>query len=200
MSSFAFKKDIQFNEKVGKALGKSTAHSSLSETMTLTSDHIIVNYMTEYEGRDLQKLSKSMRRIKPQFSEDPEHQRDVQIVLDENYINYYLFSLFYADKPISLSEVIIGFIPDTFGAAGSAIKAIMNTKIFSVFFPALEKYKNRRVDLKCALNKEFLNRGHLEDQSISHIKFKDGNQVDVDLHFGCQIMVYDKEGSSNEME
>jgi hypothetical protein len=87
--------------------------------------------------------------------------------LDENNINYYLFSLFYADKPISLSEVIIGFIPDTFGAAGTAVKAIMNAKIFSVFFPQLKKYNNNRVDMKCAFNKEFLNRGHLEDQSIS---------------------------------
>ena len=48
--------------------------------------------------------------------------------------------MFYADKPISLSELLVGFIPDTFGAAGTAVKAVMNTKIFGVFFPELSKY------------------------------------------------------------
>lgn len=104
-----------------------------------------------------------MRKVKTHFSEDQEHQRDVQIVLDENYINNYLFRLFYADKPISLSEIIVGFIPETFGAAGTAVRAVMNTQVFAVFFPELKKYKNKRVDLKCAFNKEFLNRGHLDE-------------------------------------
>lgn len=77
--------------------------------------------------------------------------------MDENNINYYFFSLFYADKPISLSEIIIGFIPDSFGAAGVAVRAVMNTNVFSVFFPELAKYKNKRTDLKCAFSKDYLN-------------------------------------------
>jgi hypothetical protein len=48
MSSFAFKKDL--------ALG-AVAHSSLSETMSLEGDHVVINYDTEFEGADLNELS-----------------------------------------------------------------------------------------------------------------------------------------------
>jgi len=53
MATFAFKKDIQLNPHIGEMLGKKTAHSSLSEQMKLEDDHIIINYMTEFEGADL---------------------------------------------------------------------------------------------------------------------------------------------------
>lgn len=103
MATFAFKKDVNLNKPIGELLGKKTAHSSLSEQMKLEDDHIIVNYMTEFEGADLKETSRSMRNINPKFSNDPEHQRDVQVVIDENQINYHLFSMFYADKPFSLT-------------------------------------------------------------------------------------------------
>ena len=53
--------------------------------------------------------------------------RNVQVVLDENYINYMLFSMFYDEKPFSLTETLLKYIPDTFIGAGAAIKALMNT-------------------------------------------------------------------------
>lgn len=34
-----------------------TAHSSLSETMSLEGDHVVINYDTEFEGADLNELS-----------------------------------------------------------------------------------------------------------------------------------------------
>lgn len=48
-----------------------------------------------------------MRKINPKFSNDKEFMRDVQVVLDENYINYMLFSMFYDDKPFSLTETLL---------------------------------------------------------------------------------------------
>lgn len=44
MSSFAFKKEF---------ITGGTAHSSLSETMSLDGDHVISSYLTEFEGPDL---------------------------------------------------------------------------------------------------------------------------------------------------
>ena len=82
MSSFAFKKDL--------ALG-AVAHSSLSETMNLEGDHVVINYDTEFEGADINELSKKMRRPVPKFSDESDYMRDVQVVIDENYLNYQLF-------------------------------------------------------------------------------------------------------------
>ena len=77
MATFAFKKEIKLNEVMGEALGTKTAHSSLSEQMKLEDDHIIINYMTEFEGADLRETSRAMRNFNPKFSDEPEHQRDV---------------------------------------------------------------------------------------------------------------------------
>lgn len=63
METFAFKKDIKLNEPMGEMFGKKIAHSSLSEQMKLEDDHIIINYMTEFEGADLKETSRSMRNI-----------------------------------------------------------------------------------------------------------------------------------------
>ena len=63
MATFAFKKDIQLTPQIGDVLGKKTAHSSLSEQMKLEDDHIIINYMTEFEGADLRDTSRAMRSI-----------------------------------------------------------------------------------------------------------------------------------------
>ena len=41
--------------------------------MALKGDHIIVNYMTEYEGADLKNVASKMRSHKPEFSDDPGH-------------------------------------------------------------------------------------------------------------------------------
>jgi hypothetical protein len=60
MQSFAFQKDISMN---------TSAKSSLSETMGLDGDHVKISYNTEFEGSDLTKVKKLMRRINPQFSD-----------------------------------------------------------------------------------------------------------------------------------
>lgn len=126
MSTFAFKKEIQLNKVLGETLGSAVAHSSLSEVMKLDGDHITMEYMTEFEGPDLQETAKSMRRIRAEYSQEPEHQRDVQIVIDENQLNYYFFSLFYADKPFSMTEKLLEMIPEWMEPAAFLVKAVMN--------------------------------------------------------------------------
>lgn len=67
--------------------------------MSLVDDHLHIVYDTEFESDDLIDMDDKMREhIKPQFSEQTEHMRDVQVVLDENYINYIFFNLFYREK------------------------------------------------------------------------------------------------------
>jgi hypothetical protein len=68
METFTFKKDIELSEKVTNLLGKSAAHSSLSEVIKLENDHVILDYITSFEGVDLQDISKSMRKIRTEFS------------------------------------------------------------------------------------------------------------------------------------
>ena len=71
----------------------------LNETMSLVDDHLVIYYQTEFTSDDLMDLSENMRNyVVPKFSENTEHMRDLQIIMDENYINYLFFSLFYREK------------------------------------------------------------------------------------------------------
>ena len=121
MSSFAFKKDL--------ALG-AVAHSSLSETMSLEGDHVVINYDTEFEGADLGELTQKMRRPQPKFSDETHYMRDVQVVTDENYINYMLYHLFYQKKTYSLTEFIIQYMPEDFLGGGAILRALMSTQVW----------------------------------------------------------------------
>ena len=84
METFAFKKDIKLSESIANTFGKTAAHSSLSEVMKLQGDHVVLDYVTTFEGVDLTDISRSMRRHKVAFSDEADHQRDVQVVIDEN--------------------------------------------------------------------------------------------------------------------
>lgn len=88
----------------------------------------------------MSEIAKTMRTTKAEFSEEPDYQRDVQVVIDENYVNYALFSMFYADKPFSVTEKLLEMIPEWLEPAAFLIKAVMNARTFSVFFPELTKY------------------------------------------------------------
>ena len=68
MNSFAFKHEINMD---------ASAHSSLSETMSLSEDHALISYQTEFEGKDLQKMKSKLRKITTEYSNEPEFMRDV---------------------------------------------------------------------------------------------------------------------------
>lgn len=88
--------------------------SSLAEQMVLKDDLILLDFKTEFSGRDLAEAKHKLRDITPKFSEEVEHNRDVQVVFDENQINHFLYTLLYAEKPFSLSDVIVSFLPEQF--------------------------------------------------------------------------------------
>lgn len=118
MSSFAFKQRLPLG---------TTAHSSLSETMQLVDDHIVISFDTEIEGPDMAELTQKVRHIQPKFSDDNKLMRDLQVVIDENYINYQLFNLFYQEKVYSLTDLLLEYIPDSFNGSGAIIKGLLNT-------------------------------------------------------------------------
>lgn len=104
-----------------------------------------------------------MRNIRPKFSEEKEYIRDVQVVLDENYINYFLFQLFYKDKVYSLTDTIFEYLPEEYLAGGVAVRGIMSSQVWAFLFPELtEEYEgNQRIDFRCGWNKDYLEKGKL---------------------------------------
>jgi hypothetical protein len=133
-----------------------------------------------------------MRKPKPKFSDESHYMRDVQVVIDENYVNYMLFQLFYQKKTYSLTEFIIQYMPEDFLGGGAILRALMSTQVWQVFFPELTKdYGEARIDLRCGWSKDFLKKGELSESSISQIQFRDDNMIDLNLHFGCGVHVYD---------
>jgi len=79
--------------------------------MKIVEDHIVISYFTRFEGTDLEKVPHKHRDIYPEFSSSPLHMRDIQYVIDENHLNYWLFSMFYRPEPISLTEVLLELVP-----------------------------------------------------------------------------------------
>lgn len=128
MKTFAFKKEITNN---------AAAHSTLSETMSLDESHALISYHTEFEGKDLKDMKKSMRKINTEFSDEPKFMKDMQMVVDENYLNYMLFNLFETEKQYSLTEFLFSMWPDEYMGGPQAIRGIMSAQIWSFFFPNL---------------------------------------------------------------
>jgi len=112
-----------------------------------------------------------MRKIKPKFSDESHYMRDVQVVIDENYVNYQLFQMFYQKTVYSLTEFLIEYMPEDFLGGGAVIRALMNTKVWQVLFPELatEYDANQRIDLRCGWSKDYLKKGKLSESSISQI-------------------------------
>lgn len=48
--------------------------------------------------------------------------------------------------------------------------------------------KVRPLDLRCGFSKAFLE-GKLTDTHITQVKFREGNKIDINGHFGCGILV-----------
>lgn len=52
--------------------------------------------------------------------------RDVQVIIDENYINYMLFSMFETDKVFSITEMLFQYWPEQWMGGPTAIRALMS--------------------------------------------------------------------------
>ena len=73
--------------------------------------------------------------------------------------------MFYREKPFSLTEILLSYLPDDVMIASSIVKFLMNTNVFHIFFPELESEVglNKALDLKCAFNKDYLQKGKLDE-------------------------------------
>ena len=65
MRSFAFKKEISYG-----LAGNVTAHSTLSEVMSLEGDHVVISFATDFEAEDMRGAESKLRSITPQFTSD----------------------------------------------------------------------------------------------------------------------------------
>lgn len=63
----------------------------MNEVMTLADEHANVSYRIDFEGIDLTNIKKQLRKIDAKFSSEQVFKKDVQIVFDENYLNYFWF-------------------------------------------------------------------------------------------------------------
>lgn len=64
--------------------------------------------------------------------------------------------------------------------------------MLSFFFEELKQFEgNKRVDLRCSFGKDYLMQdGHLKDVQMSRLNFREGDAIDLDVHFGCGIYVF----------
>ena len=76
-------------------------------------DYILASFMNEFENLDHDEFEHPLRDIKPAFSEDNEYKQDIQIVIDENYINHQFLGLFHKESMVSMTELIMKWMPDT---------------------------------------------------------------------------------------
>ena len=118
MASFAFKRTLRDGTE---------AHATMTEAMTLEGDHVVVQYTTDFEGTDLSKLSHKLRKIDPKFEDSGEFQRDVQMLIDENYLNSILFVLFENNKMFSLTETLLDIMPESLPGSTTLIRALMSS-------------------------------------------------------------------------
>lgn len=146
MQTFAFKKEINEN---------AAAHSSLSETMNLDDDHVYISYHTEFEGKDLEPIKGKMRKVDTAYSNEPAFMKDIQMLVDENYLNYLLFNMFETEKEFSLTEQLFAMWPEDWMGGPTVIRGLMSVSIWQVLFRDLirEYGPGQKVDFRCKLGK-----------------------------------------------
>ena len=70
------------------------------------------------------------------------------------------------------------------------IGMLLNTNVFGFFFDELKSEPNKRLDLRCSFSKDYLKSGHLGEKKVSRLSFREGDMVDLDLHFGCGVYIF----------
>lgn len=103
--------------------------------------------------------------------------------------------MYYRDRVFSISEKLFDWVPESYLGAGTAIRALFSAQLWSFVFPDLKKFKTgSHIDFKCGFNKDFLITGNIDSHEISQIQLEDGNNIGLDLHFGCNLLVLEVEG------
>ena len=116
--------------------------------------------------------------------------RDVQQVVGENYLNYFLLTMFYREKPYSLAEILFQSMPDDVIGGQALIASLLNTRVLGYFFEELKSLPPQRLDLRCSFSKDYMTKGHLGDAKLSRVWFREGDAIDLDMHLGCGVYLY----------
>ena len=117
--------------------------SILGETTQLQDEHLVIKYQNDIESdnkEDDKKFKQNLRRIEHNFSEDDDYQKDIQVVIDENYINLFMLNTFHNAHMYSLTEHLIKMWPDEFMGGAGFIKSLMSVAVWELFFPNLSQY------------------------------------------------------------
>lgn len=70
--------------------------------MSLKGDHLHASFINEFDNLAETDFEESLVIIKPEFSNENEFKKDIQMTFDENIVNNQLIGLFNANKIISL--------------------------------------------------------------------------------------------------
>jgi hypothetical protein len=64
-----------------------TLNTSLTEPMQIKGDHVYASFINEFDNLAETDFEESLEIIKPEFNNDNDFKRDVQLTFDENIIN-----------------------------------------------------------------------------------------------------------------
>lgn len=79
--------------------------TQLRKPLELTSEYIEMSFMSEVYGVSQAKFHTELREIEPQF--DDKSDKDVEILLDENYINHIFAYLYSSEKEYGLRQILL---------------------------------------------------------------------------------------------
>ena len=196
-----FKQSIQKAEKnmwqsfpfSSKVLGSDSLHinTSLSEPMKLHGDYLHASFINEFDHNiDYSDMEERLVPVKSSFSDANDYKKDVQFIFDENLVNNHFLGYFNVNKVISLTELVMGWIPDQYQGHAKVIQNFFTTMWFARPFPEVvqEHGLAKRVDLRCGFSKQFL-QGKMQENHVSQVWFKEGNKFEFTFNFGCGIFI-----------
>jgi hypothetical protein len=157
---------------------------SLSDKIRIAEEHMEVGIISELEDVDHGEFHDKLRKVQPEFG-DGHERHDVQMIFDENLVNHLLLALHSSTKTYSLRELLVYLIPEKYKKFMVKLQGLLQTTMLGHLIPQIleELPKNKQVDIKCGLSKNFLS-GSLDhlaaltDVHASQISFREGNRVD----------------------
>ena len=110
-----------------------------------------------------------------------------------------LYTMFEQDQTFSVSETLFSLWPEQWlGGPAIPLRAIMSAKVWGVLFPGLgDDGILSKVDFRCSFNKDFIKKG-LGEAKVSQVFLHEGNQIEMDLHFGCGVYRFKGTGAADE--
>lgn len=168
--------------------------TNLSENIDITEEFMEFDFQSDVKGVDQQHFPKPLRYIEPEF--DQTSDMDVQITLDENYINHIFAYMYHSDTIYGLRSMLM----DNLFTDDSPIKNFLPifeqglTKLLLTnYIPGLSKAfpKAKNVDIRCDFRDDHLN-AVLNNVDANEIRFLEGNKVEYDIASSCGVWVNEK--------